>query len=86
MAFKNPIDQNVVELMPIETAPKDETRILLYGEIENDCGVVNDDETGTVPIKAFCEGYYWEDLKCWCHITGYRARPTHWMPLPNTTK
>ena len=69
-----------MKLQPIETAPKDGTHILLYGELEDDFGVVNDDETETTPIKAFLEGYY-GSISGWYHMGSFRAHPTHWMPL-----
>lgn len=60
---------------PIETAPKDETEIILYfrgwhkaitGHWCHDAGM---------PIG----GYWYSD---WCH-TDDDDVPTHWMPLPS---
>ena len=56
----------------IETAPKDGTHVLLYGDHEDDTGERN---------IGWCEGY-WEEFHEWYHITSLPCYPTHWMDLP----
>jgi hypothetical protein len=61
---------------PIETAPKDGTRIILYQP-----GGDGDDPSRTTDIGAWgrWEGASW----CWVMTAGDGwVRPTHWMPLP----
>ena len=70
-----------MKLLPIETAPKDGTHILLYGQLESDTGVVNDFKTDTTPIKGLFQGYY-DKYQGWYHIARYPAYPTHWTVLP----
>lgn len=60
---------------PIETAPKDGTEVLVYepllgGEINFASWRVSD---------AYTSGGTWQTRQ-WL----YTARPTHWMPIPNT--
>lgn len=60
---------------PIETAPKDGTRILMYQR-----------EAGGEYGKIEYEDYYfvgWFD-KYWycCEYSAFEREPTHWMPLP----
>jgi hypothetical protein len=63
---------NIVEWQPIETAPKDGTRILLFRQ----------DYEETI---AVC--YYSENWNFWKIVLGnFWANPTHWMPLPPPTK
>ncbi len=61
------------EWQPIETAPRDGTRVLLYLVYRNDC---------LPPLNT--EGAHVDDYG-W-HWMGKRAnsayRPSHWMPLP----
>jgi hypothetical protein len=57
---------------PIETAPKDGTRVLVADA--NSPWPYGTDEG---PHLAAWDGY------CWCiQLDGQSARPTHWMPLP----
>lgn len=71
-----------MNLQPMDTAPTDGTHVLLFGELENDCGTVNDDETDSIPVRAFIEGYY-DRWHGWYHVGGYPADPAGWMPLPD---
>ena len=58
----------MTEWQPIETAPKDETRILMY-------------RTGYAESTAV--GAYWPTWEQWVSVPGsYTWKPTHWMPLP----
>ena len=64
-----------MDWQPIETAPKDGTRILLYPAFSNGRGQYQGDI-----------GYFYSPGECWYlqnvgHLNG-RWRPTHWMPLP----
>lgn len=57
----------VPQWMPIETAPRDGTRILVYSE---NCIAIAGYSTD---YNSWCENYYdnlWHD-------------PTHWQPLPS---
>ncbi len=54
---------------PIETAPKDESRILLY-------------RTGWA--EAIAVGWWSNANVCWMSIPGtWEWKATHWMPLPD---
>lgn len=72
------LEMDMGEWRPIETAPKDRTRILAYQ------GKVPDDETPQIMIWI---GDRW--VIAWDHSdllevggpNGYE--PTHWMPLPD---
>lgn len=74
--------------MPIETAPKDGTRALVWattwaGEIG---GVENND--GEALVASYSDGKSDYSGKGWWDIaatSGYAAwcKPTHWQPLPN---
>lgn len=55
------------EWQPIETAPKDETDVVLYFE------------SGKVPRVA---GFYRGEWLCALHGCELQEHPTHWMPLP----
>lgn len=70
--------------MPIETAPKDGTHILLYGPREWD-------EMGRIDIGPIVGSWYQDPLGIekydgWFTVTSNpysdRVQPTHWMPLP----
>lgn len=61
--------QAVPEWQPIETAPKDETEILIY-TIRGNCYVVSYDDLLAAPWRIRND----KEL--------YRHAPTHWMPLP----
>ena len=58
------------EWQPIETAPKDGTRVLVV-------------ERGTVSIADWFDGNGWEPGACWWATDSGSLRDvTHWMPLP----
>ena len=69
------------EWLPIETAPKDGTYLLLYTEYSE------------IVIGWFGEDVFKEDYEGWLYgdgdgfSTGYYYnpifKPTYWMPLPN---
>lgn len=65
---------------PIETAPKDGTRILLHiKDFRIDCGQWNSDQYARKPKP------YWD----WGFPSKQIMRddpPTHWMPLPEPPK
>lgn len=61
---------------PIETAPKDGTMVILYGELLTYC--CSPDDTGT-PFSSGVVIGNWR-LKWWAGL--YECRPTRWMPLP----
>lgn len=62
------------EWRPIETAPKDETTILVYrpGADDNYILKIGTDNWG-----------YW--CNSWAHSARH-TQPTHWMPLPEPPK
>lgn len=66
---------------PIETAPRDGTRILTYEVLKPDPSDPEDDELDTMVICYWLEneefGDGWRE-----DFSGYRCYPTHWMPLP----
>lgn len=53
---------------PIETAPKDGTRILVFRENEDG------HEQKRIGVDYFKRGVWW--------LSRTQMRPTHWMPLP----
>lgn len=57
---------------PIETAPKDGTRVLACWpekRLEN-------------PFFYIAVGHYREHRKSWYVVNSPQKKPTHWMPLP----
>lgn len=65
----------MTEWRAIDSAPRDEERILLfYPEVEG------------VPCDGIIEGWYFSSPKGlddgWETIIGFIGEPTHWMPLP----
>lgn len=52
---------------PIETAPKDGTRVLLYR---------------AEYAESMAIGYYDSEWACWNAIGGFEFSASHWMPLP----
>jgi hypothetical protein len=73
-----------MEWKPIETAPKDGTWILVYGE-----GTEDEGEKRSVAVAQYtnylnCETTDWHWQFAW-YDGGYYGKfenPTHWMPLP----
>lgn len=75
---------------PIETAPRDGSRILVknrddgydeqtgYRTYSNDIGVAEWSKSGC------CDDYGWISSFCCDFVT--RFEPTHWMPLPEPPK
>ena len=63
---------------PIETAPKDGTRILLYRGRDVVCGKFCDDRFAQRP-----KGYWEHDQeRIWGTRDARANAPSHWMPLP----
>lgn len=64
---------------PIETAPKDGTKILLRGGVYHGC-----------PFPAFWDPSPYAPDRPWTSVIGgsrlYEHVPTHWMPLPAAPK
>jgi hypothetical protein len=58
----------VTTWQPIETAPRDGTRVLA--------------SVGVGPAAWRTIASYSDILKCWCGEGLVFNRPTHWMPLP----
>lgn len=65
--------------MPIETAPKDGTRVLLYVVHPGDEYAI---AVGDPDGWRYIETGYWEGV--WEHE--HAGAPTHWMPLPEAPK
>ena len=64
----------LVTPQPIETAPKDGTFILLFGDGSHS---ESDD-------NLWYPGYYVDDerMSCWASTSGLTDSPTHWLPMP----
>lgn len=61
-----------MDWQPIETAPKDGSRVLI-----NRKGYA----------EPICVGWYSQDWKEWKSVPGeWSWKPTHWMPLPDPPK
>jgi hypothetical protein len=56
--------------LPIESAPRDGTHILGFGNVDADVDTYEEGQ---------CEVYFDEDN--WVNIQGYKCSPTHWKPL-----
>lgn len=70
----------MTDWQPIETAPKDGTRILLlgkeYGEPKVSIGAYQDNKVWSDESSTTDDGYGWYGHDNWS------PTPTHWMPLP----
>ena len=64
---------------PIETAPKDETRILLVSDKLNH--EIGGEEIGRKVVLGFSYGKEWYIADSCVYDTKIIC-PTHWMPLP----
>ena len=66
---------------PIETAPKDESPVLLWGRYWSD---------GQGWMRTAALGRWNAQLErwdaCWFHSYPFGVRPTHWQPLPEPPK
>jgi len=62
---------------PIESAPRDGTRILVWGRLDGEC------EDGPHPLPAYCDAADEDGGTRWL-AQGLETveYPTHWMPLP----
>lgn len=69
-------EERSVDAQPIDTAPRDETFVLLY---------FPDAESGW-KVGFWSEKYQnWYESECSSHaLTDWDDRPTHWAPLPKT--
>jgi hypothetical protein len=63
------------EWQPIETAPRDETAVLLY--------FPGSWETDGVRVGWWHEGAWYEHEWSSNPMTDFYEEPTHWMPLPH---
>lgn len=78
-----------MDWQPIETAPKDGTPVLLYGEWAGEIWGVFDEPSMEVGLYAGSgdyarQGFLWaatggDAYATWC-------KPSHWMPLPAPPK
>jgi hypothetical protein len=63
----------VADWQPMETAPKDGTRVLLWSE----------------EWTAACTGQYYGEPRGWgvfYDVGMFKHQPTHWQPLPEPPK
>ena len=69
----------MAEWMPIETAPKDETVVLLY------CPESWDTDGVRVGwwTDSWAQGGWFDDEAASGPLTGLYGMPTHWQPLPS---
>ena len=68
---------------PIETAPKDGARVLLWTTTEGDAVLTEYliDVGAENPIRTAQVGFYCDESGQWqLEVVG---NPTHWMPLPD---
>lgn len=71
-----------MEWKPIETAPKDGTKILIWGYFQNPMMTfLQWDELGAPEVSYFCNGK-WNGPCAGAHDEYIVYQPTHWMPLP----
>jgi hypothetical protein len=73
----------MMEWQPIETAPKDGTRILLYRPSYFDWARVIGGNWCDEKIAKKPRPYWTHDRECLIGVLEARQhQPTHWMPLP----
>lgn len=75
------------EWLPIESAPKDGSRVLVYGQWAGETNGLQDGKD--VYVAEFSGRSDYHDFWWSCVGTdGYAAwvKPTHWMPLPAPPK
>lgn len=76
------------EWQPIETAPKDGTEIIVYGQFAGEIGGVHKVPTIGVAMwdggRTDYAGFEWDA----CGTDAYAVwwKPTHWMQLPEPPK
>jgi hypothetical protein len=68
---------------PIETAPKDGTRVLVYNGKQRGYHTVEED-IGVAEWSPCMGVYCWASIACCDGVSYYD--PTHWMPLPEPPK
>ena len=79
------------EWQPIETAPKDGTRVLLFGGEQEVWKSQRDSKAGPMVVGWADGTEYGEQAWRFCtYDSGFYGRldtqPTHWMPLPEPPK
>lgn len=71
------------EWMPIETAPKDGTPLLLYGgDHDSPSDYWGEELPSNIAVAWFCNKK-WRYCSYHSGYYGEWVNPTHWMPLPN---
>lgn len=72
------MEAKIMQWQPIETAPRDGTRVLLYGDIVGPMkGDRWPDRMEVASLDDEDAGCHWP-LQYWLSMD-----PTHWMPLPD---
>ena len=74
------VEQRIVEWQPIETAPKDGTKILVNGKFNSVIAWFGADPNNGNEEEEWLSGDG-DDFSCGYYYTP--VDPTHWMPLPN---
>ena len=59
---------------PIDTAPKDRTKVLTYGPLKDGSGFYQE-------VQGYWKSGYWPVV-----LMHNSLEPTHWMPLPDPPK
>lgn len=74
-----------MDWQPIETAPKDGTRIIGWnGDVVTEMGWVGRaDDDGHV---GWCQAEFWDGGLLYEMHNQMEPEPTHWMPLPDPPK
>ena len=83
--------EKMTEWQPIETAPKNGTRILVYYNGPTFKGRWHEGNISGVGEVEWWEGWYNEKINGWMIANcdeeyGYFVEATHWMPLPEPPK
>lgn len=72
-----------MEWQPIETAPKDGTRVLLFRPSQYPSATVVAGNFDSDRYASKPRPYWTHDLEIlWSRTEARKCQPTHWMPLP----
>lgn len=62
---------------PIETAPRDDKPVLLFGLLDGEINGMSESPAAVVGVRC-CDGWHVPASDCYMVM----VYPTHWMPLP----